>query len=39
MALRPNDPIPENAKRKVKLGNISTEELEKELEKRKKYKV
>lgn len=39
MGLRPNDPIPENAKRKVKLENVSTEELEKELEKRKKYKV
>ena len=39
MGLRPNDPIPENVKRKVKLENVSTEELEKELEKRKKYKV
>lgn len=36
MGLRPNDPIPESVKRKVKLGNVSTEELEKELEKRKK---
>ena len=39
MGLCPNDPIPESVKRKVKLGNVSTEELEKELEKRKKYKV
>ena len=38
MGLHPNDPIPENTKRKVKLENVSTEELEKELEKRKKYK-
>lgn len=36
MVLRPNDPIHESVKRKVKLGNVSTEELEKELEKRKK---
>ena len=39
MGLRPNDPIPDSVKRKVKLGNVSTEELEKELEKRKNYKV
>lgn len=35
MGLCPNDPIPEMPKRKVKLENVSTEELEKELEKRK----
>ena len=35
IGLGPNDPIPEMPKRKVKLENVSTEELENELEKRK----
>ena len=38
MGLRPNELIPDSVKRKVNLGNVSTEELEKELEKTKKYK-
>jgi len=37
MGLGPNDPIPESPKRNANLSNVSTEELEKELIRRKSH--